>query len=244
LAPGIAACRLDIGYPVGPLAATSAYARWAESLGVAVREGTAAAIWTDGDRVHGVVFGDGRRLPSGAVVIAAGPWSPVLADPSGAWQPIRPLWGVVVGVELEAPPRHVLEEAEIEIEPGIDVGPGGLAFSLVTADGASSLGSTFLEDEPNAAALVPALVERGERFVPAIGRGRIGSHRVCARPLSRDGRPLVGRVPWIDGLWIAAGHGPWGISTGPATGRLIADLIDGGRAGPPPTLDPSRFAAT
>jgi glycine/D-amino acid oxidase-like deaminating enzyme len=243
LAPGVAACRLDIGYPVGPLAATTAYARWAVELGVAVVEGTGATVWVDGGRARGVLLDDGRRLLADEVVVAAGPWSPALVEPSAAWRPIRPLWGVVVAVELETPPRHVLEEAEIEIEPGSDEGPGGLWFSLVTADGESSLGSTFLEDTPDAPSLVPALVERGRRFVPGIARGRVGAHRVCARPLSRDGRPLVGRVPWIDGLWIAAGHGPWGISTGPATGRLVADLIDGRAAVPPPSLDPARFAA-
>ena len=64
---------------------------------------------------------------------------------------------------------------------------------------------------------------------------------VCARPLSLDGRPLVGRVPGTEGLWVAAGHGPWGISTGPASGRLLADLLDG-RVAAPPALDPRRFA--
>jgi glycine/D-amino acid oxidase-like deaminating enzyme len=149
-----------------------------------------------------------------------------------------------VTIDLEAPPRHVLEEAEIEIEPGLDEGSGGVAFSLVTADGSSSLGSTFLDEEPDAAALVPTLVERGRRFVPGLGHARIGAHRTCARPLSRDGRPLVGEVPWTEGLWIAAGHGPWGISTGPATGRLVADLIAGRVAAPPPALDPARFRAS
>jgi glycine/D-amino acid oxidase-like deaminating enzyme len=51
--------------------------------------------------------------------------------------------------------------------------------------------------------------------------------RHCARPVSLDGRPLVGRATWSDGLWIAAGHGPWGISTGPGTARLLADAILG-----------------
>jgi glycine/D-amino acid oxidase-like deaminating enzyme len=244
LAEGVAACRLDIGYPVGPLAATSAYARWAAHLGVRIVEGADATVVVEGDRAVGVAVADGRRHAAGTVVVAAGPWSPGLVDQTGRWRPIRPLWGVVVTIDLEAAPRHVLEEAEIEIEPGLDEGSGGVAFSLVTADGSSSLGSTFLDEEPDAAALVPTLVERGRRFVPGLGHARIGAHRTCARPLSRDGRPLVGEVPWTEGLWIAAGHGPWGISTGPATGRLVADLIAGRVAAPPPALDPARFRAS
>ena len=54
-------------------------------------------------------------------------------------------------------------------------------------------------------------------------------------------RSLIGRVPWVEGLWIAAGNGPWGISTGPATGLLVAELITGSRGEPPPVFDPGRF---
>jgi glycine/D-amino acid oxidase-like deaminating enzyme len=243
LAPGVAACRLGIGFPVGPRAATQAYAGWAAQLGVRFDVGRAAGVWQDGGRVGGVRLEDGSRHAAGTLVVAAGPSSPGLIDPTGQWRPIRPLWGVVVSIELAAPPRHVLEEAEIEIEPGVDDGTHGLAFSLVTADGMSSLGSTFLEGEPDPADLAPALLDRGRRFVPGIEGARVGAHRACARPLSRDGRPLVGRVPWVEGLWVAAGHGPWGISTGPATGRLVADLIGGALTAPPPALDPARFGA-
>jgi glycine/D-amino acid oxidase-like deaminating enzyme len=28
-------------------------------------------------------------------------------------------------------------------------------------------------------------------------------------------------------LWLAAGHGPWGISTGPGSARMLADSILG-----------------
>jgi glycine/D-amino acid oxidase-like deaminating enzyme len=241
IAPGIAACRLDIGYPVAPAAATRAYADRAQALGVEITVGVGARPWIVEGVVRGVQTSSGERVAAPDVVVAAGPWTPSIVDASGHWRPIRPLWGVVVAVALAAPPIHVLEEAEIDIEPGPDKGEPGHAFSLVTAAGASSLGSTFLDDQPDAAATVPSLVERGRRFVPEVGTATLGAARVCARPLSLDGRPLLGRAPGVDGLWIAAGHGPWGISTGPASGRLIADLITGALDAPPPELDPARF---
>jgi glycine/D-amino acid oxidase-like deaminating enzyme len=244
LAPGVAACRLDIGYPVGPAAATRAYAARAERAGVEIRIGHEASLWRDADAVRGVVI-DGSTLPAGDVLVAAGPWTPSIVDPTGGWRPIVRRWGVVVPVGLEDPPRHVLEEAEISIEPGAGEAASdaeaGHAFSLVTADGSSSLGSTFLAQEPDPVATVPSLARRGARFVPAIADARLGPPRRCARPLSLDGRPLIGRVPGVDRLWIAAGHGPWGISTGPASGRLVADLIDGRIGSPPAALDPARF---
>ena len=246
LAPGVAACRLDIGYPVGPAAATRAYAARAERDGVEIRVGGEATLWRDRGRIGGVSV-DGARMPAGDVLVAAGPWTPSIVDPSGGWRPIVRRWGVVVPVALEAPPSHVLEEAEISIEPGADGvdanDEAGHAFSLVTADGVSSLGSTFLAEEPDPITTVPALVRRGTRFVPAIADARLGPARLCARPLSLDGRPLVGRVAGVDRLWVAAGHGPWGISTGPASGRLVADLIDGRIPVPPSPLDPARFGA-
>jgi D-hydroxyproline dehydrogenase subunit beta len=241
VADGVAACRLSIGYPVGPAAATHAYLRLAEHRGVETRIGD-ARIWRDDERVLGVAMGDGERLAASDVVVAAGPWTPGIVDPSGAWQPIVCRWGVVVPVTLPDPPRHVLEEAEISIEP--DSGEDDAAahaFSLVTAVGSSSLGSTFLVDEPDPSALVSSIVRRGASFVPAIADAPRDQPRLCARPLSLDGRPLIGRVPGTDALWVAAGHGPWGISTGPASGRLIADLVAGVVSPTPTALDAARF---
>lgn len=257
IAPTIAACRLGIGFPVGPMSATRAYAAWARIAGAELREGVTARPWVERSRVLGVEVegADGRvveRVPAGSVIVAAGPWSPALIDPSGRWRPIEPQWGVVVATTLATPPRHVIEEAWIDIEPeqtsdedgaGAHVAEGedgDHAFSLVTAEGRSSVGSMFLAAEPDGPAMVPALLERAARFVPSIAEAAIGPSRTCARPLSRDGRPLIGPVEGVDGLWLAAGHGPWGVSTGPAAATILVDLLDGRRP-VPAELDPARF---
>ena len=111
--PDLWACRVDIGYPVMPGASTYAYATLAESRGAVVRMGRAASLETEGDTVVGVRI-DGEVVAAGAVLVAAGPWTPALLDPSGRWSPVRARWGVVVEAELAAPPTHVLEEAGIE----------------------------------------------------------------------------------------------------------------------------------
>ena len=249
LAADLVACRLRIGYPVAPSAATLAFAAEAERSGATVVIGQEARPVVEDGVAVGVEVGGSLR-PAGAVVIAAGPWTPSLLDPSATWQPIRPIWGVVAQVELADAPRHVLEGAEIDIEPGDDPGaddPTGsdagdvIDFSLVTAGGASSLGSTFLAREPRAAELVDLLRTRGARFVPALASAPVVGVRTCARPVSLDGRPLVGAVPWLDRAFVAAGHGPWGISTGPATARIIADLVLGNEAGIPAALAAGRF---
>jgi glycine oxidase len=152
-------------------------------------------------------------------------------DPTRAWQPIVPVWGAVAEVELDDPPRHVVEEVGVE-----EVASGGPSsiFSLVAADGQVSVGSTFLPEPPDAAAWAPTLRRAGAAFVPALAHAKVVGARACARPQSLDGRPLVGEVPGHEGLWVAAGHGPWGISTGPGTARIAAEALLGSAEVPAP----------
>ncbi len=245
LAPDLVACRLAIGYPVAPASATRAFATLAAAHGAKIRLGADVTLALEGDTAIGVNV-DGRLEPAGAVLVAAGPWTPALVDPTGGWRPIRSIWGVVGQLDLPEPPRHVLEEIEIEIEPTSEPRESaevedGLGFSLVTADGASALGSTFLDEEPYPDAFAAALRERGSRYVPAVATAPLVSLRTCARPVALDGRPLVGAVQGIERAYVAAGNGPWGISTGPATARLIADVLVGRDVRIPPALHPARF---
>ena len=62
---------------------------------------------------------------------------------------------------------------------------------------------------------------------------------MCARPQSVDGRPFIGAVDGVDGLFVCAGHGPWGISTGPASAAIAARAILDGTA-PPVELGANR----
>ncbi len=242
-APEVAACRLDDAFPVEPIAATRAYALAADRAGTTIREGVEARPIVQHGRVHGVETRepgsvDGIRIAAETVVVAAGPWSPTLIDPSGTWRPISPLWGAVVDARLPAAPGHAAEEIWTGLEPGGDHPDD--AFSLVTAGGRSSVGSIFVADEPDPAVVTPTILERARRYVPGLAEADIGATRVCARPLSLDERPLIGPIPGVEGLYLAAGHGPWGISTGPAAATLIADLLDGRRT-TPSALDPGRF---
>ena len=244
LAPGLWACRVDIGYPVLPGASTYGYATLMESRGAELRQGHAAVLEVDGDAVTGVRV-DGRLLPGGAVLVAAGPWTPALLDPTGRWAPILPRWGVVVEAELANPPRHVLEEAGIDAAMAIpsdaDEAGHGVDFSLVPLPGSSAVGSTFLEHEPDPNAWMEAILIGATRFVPAVADAPIRGVRACARPQSIDDRPLIGRVPGRRNLYVCAGHGPWGISTGPASARLVADLILGREPRIPTEFGPVRF---
>jgi sarcosine oxidase subunit beta len=60
-------------------------------------------------------------------------------------------------------------------------------------------------------------------------------------PFSLDGKPLIGRIPARDDLWIVSGLASSGFGRGPMAGKLLADALHTGR--PSPVLaeaDPAR----
>jgi D-amino-acid dehydrogenase len=54
------------------------------------------------------------------------------------------------------------------------------------------------------------------------------------RPTLPDSVPAIGPVPGRPGLMMAVGHGHYGMIGGPATGRLVAELLTGERPHLPP----------
>ncbi len=244
LAGELWAVSLATGYPVPPAAATEAWADLAEARGARLWLGSAAAVEVADGRAVGVTLADGTRIAAGSVLVAAGPWTPRLVDPTGAWRPIVPTYGVTVQLRLDGDaPRSVVEEDQVEtvnraavaLEQARGAGPVAdppSLFSLASAGGVSTLGSTFLATEPDAARIEPLLLRRAAEFVPAIARAEVVGSRWCARPQSVDGRPFIGPVEGTDGLHVCAGHGPWGISTGPGSAAIAARAILDGT--PPP----------
>lgn len=250
LTPGWLAIHLSTGYPIPPMAAVQAFADRARRAGAALEIGRRARPEVAAHRVAGTVLDDGSRLPAGRVLVAAGPWTAELVDQSGGWRPLARTYGVTVQMALPSPARHVLEEGVVHTvnqaleAPGEHADEGGdpeSRFSLVSAGEVTTLGSTFLPTVPEPDRVAPLLVARGSRFVPGLREARILGARVCARPQSIDGRPLIGAVPEIDGLFVATGHGPWGISTGPASARIVSDLLLGRHPAIAPELAVDRF---
>jgi glycine/D-amino acid oxidase-like deaminating enzyme len=225
LASGVCGVWLHTGYAVAPAAATHAFARRAQTAGVEMRIGEVMDV-------------DGARSVADKVLVAAGPWTVELVPGWRERPPISRSWGVVVSLGLARPPRRILEELSIDATGSDEP----LAFSLMTAGGATSLGSTFLPTEPDPAALVESLRQHGRMFAPAVAEAKVLGLRLCARPVAFDSRPLIGPVPGAPGVYVCAGHGPWGISTGPGSARLIADVILGGVAERiPAQLSAARF---
>jgi len=79
-------------------------------------------------------------------------------------------------------------------------------------------------------------------LLPCLAEMRILRSWTGMRPATRDGRPIIGRHPALDHVWLASGHEGLGVTTAFGTAQLLADLM----LGRPPCIDagvysPSRF---
>ena len=86
-------------------------------------------------------------------------------------------------------------------------------------------------DAPASAGVIDAIVDAAGEFFDGVRWAERDEIWVGPRPLSPDGRPLVG--PVLDNrIFVAGGHGMWGMKQGPATGRLLAEQITTGKQPP------------
>lgn len=244
LEPGLAgtgrsACLLATGYVVRPAAATEALAARAAERGAEFHLDSRARV----EHVRGQVRGvraSGRLWPAAAVLVCAGAETSGVTDPTGIWKPIEPLWGVRMDVELPIPLRHVLLDGAVATIQSSSAHQD-YAFVLIGTDRQASLGATFLLNKPRADQWADELLRRGAQRFPPLKQATPARPRLCARPRSFDGRPVLGPTN-IDGLFIAAGHGGRGISTGPASARLAATaIIESTDAAIPHDLRASRY---
>ncbi|WP_372164006.1 NAD(P)/FAD-dependent oxidoreductase [Xanthomonas euvesicatoria] len=171
----------------------------------------------------------GKR-PAREVVIATGPWSPVLAAQLGLRLPVQA--GKGYSITYSAPhlmPRRpvVLKDRWVFVVPWRDRLRIGSTMEFSGRD--TQLNATRLAALERAAAEYlqapcgPAVIERWYGW----------------RPMTWDDVPVLGAVPGHPHVWLAAGHGMLGISMSTASGQLMADLITG-RA---PALDPHPYRA-
>jgi D-amino-acid dehydrogenase len=86
-------------------------------------------------------------------------------------------------------------------------------------------------DAPVSAGVVDAIVDAAGGFFDGVRWAERDEIWVGPRPLSPDGRPLVGPV-LENRIFVAGGHGMWGMKQGPATGRLLAGQITTGNQPP------------
>ena len=170
------------------------------------------------------------------VVLAAGADTPRLAAQVGLDLPIRPRRGqLLVTAPLAPILRHCLISAHYiaaKYDPALAARNAPSVSMEQTARGNLLLGSTreFAGyDRGTTAAGLRSIADACRRMVPALNAVSVIRAFAGLRPWTPDGLPLLGAVPAVPGLVLAAGHEGDGIALSAVTGALIAEQIVSGR---------------
>ncbi|MEV0151782.1 MULTISPECIES: FAD-dependent oxidoreductase [unclassified Nonomuraea] len=170
------------------------------------------------DRKAIVVSHHGTMLSADAVVPATGAWLPRLASRWGVRSPIRAGRGYsfTVPVNRSVPGPIHLQDVRVACTPY----QGGLrvAGTMEFRD----------PDAPAVPARLEAIIASARPLLDGVRWDERTDVWVGPRPVTPDGRPLIGatRTPCV---YVAGGHGMWGLAHGPATGRLLAEQITTGK---------------
>ncbi|HVY69905.1 MAG TPA: FAD-dependent oxidoreductase [Verrucomicrobiae bacterium] len=175
------------------------------------------------------------ELAADEYVLAGGSWSPVVARDLGLRIPMQ----AGKGYSLTLPkPRQLPEICSIFTEARIAVTPmsGALRFG-----GTMEIAGLNEEINPvRVRGIIRAVPSYYPEFTPADFAG-IQPWRGL-RPCSPDGLPYLGRTTRYANLTIATGHAMMGLSLGPITGKLVAEILSGERPAIDLTLlDPDRY---
>jgi D-amino-acid dehydrogenase len=152
------------------------------------------------------------------VVLAAGVWSPLVARDLRLNIPVQSARGYSLTLSAtKIMPRHAL----LLGERSIAISPMGDLLRLTGRLELSNIDRTISTKQI-------AGIERATREYIHLDK-KLDIHETWAglRPTTPDGMPIIGRSPHHSNLVIATGHAMLGLSLGPGTGQVVAELING-----------------
>ena len=216
------------GFVPDPGGLTKAYAALFQRKGGRFLVGDARTLQQDarGWRIAGR---DGGAVAREAVV-ALGPWSDLVFRPLGYAIPLAVKRGY--HLHLESRGNAVLNHPVLDSDLGYLLAPMNRGIRLTT-------GVEFARrDAPPTPVQIQRALPRAHALFP-LGDALDAKPWIGARPCLPDMLPVIGKAPRHSGLWFDFGHQHHGLTLGPATGRLLAEMM----TGEAPFADPGPFAA-
>ncbi|PAU72537.1 NAD(P)/FAD-dependent oxidoreductase [Vreelandella alkaliphila] len=169
-------------------------------------------------------------LEADEVVVALGPWTGSWLKGLGYHFPTFVKRGYHMHYATQ--PSKKLHYWLMDAEVGYLLAPMNAGVRLTTGAELDRLESPADEQQLAAA-------EKVARTIFPLAERRDASAWKGARPCLPDMKPVIGPAPKHRGLWLAFGHGHQGFTLGPATGQLLADMIEG----KPTEIDMAPFRA-
>ncbi|MDQ2683093.1 MAG: FAD-binding oxidoreductase [Chloroflexota bacterium] len=191
----------------------------------------ASRVRRTGNRLT-VTMPDGSERDPDIVVVASGAWTAGLCGAIALPLSLVPQRGQIAHFDLYDASTASWPSVETESRFYMLTFPGGRVVSGATRE----LNWGF--DPRLTAAGMHEVLTNALRIAPGLANATVAEFRVGLRPFSLDGRPFIGAIPGASNGFICAGHGPSGLTLGPYSGAVIADVATG--SSPPVDLAPYR----
>ncbi len=162
------------------------------------------------------------------VVVALGPWAGELMKAQGIRVPLG--WKRGYHMHYRAEGNATLSRPVIDAERGYCLAPMTKGVRLTT-------GAEFASRDAPASPIQLSRAEAAARQIFPLGDHVDPQPWLGRRPCMPDMVPVIGPTPGKPGLWLAFGHHHLGFTLGPATGRLLAEMM----TGETPYTDPAPY---
>ncbi|MDP9127062.1 MAG: FAD-binding oxidoreductase [Pseudomonadota bacterium] len=200
-----------------PGAVTSAYAERFVREGGAFRQAEVRALSQQGG-IAWVIDAGTVSLSASEVVICAGPWAQDILRPLGYHFPLGTKRGYHRHFGMSGGASFV--HAFTDMDVGYVMAPMEQGYRLVT--GAEIAEVSDPPDPVQLNLILPYAKQLFPLAEPVSGAPWCGN-----RSCFSDSRPVIGRAPRHPGLWLNIGHAHSGITAGPASARLLAEMMTG-----------------
>jgi D-amino-acid dehydrogenase len=216
------------GFITDPGGLAKAYAALFRRKGGRFMTGDARTLQQDGDGRWRVSI-DGGSAVAREAVVALGPWSELVSGPLGYAIPLAVKRGY--HLHLAARGNAVLNHPVLDADQGFVLAPMNRGIRLTTAV------EFARRDAPATPRQIERALPKAQALFP-LGEAVDTRPWKGARPCLPDMLPVIGRAPRHRGLWFDFGHQHHGLTLGPVTGRLLAEMM----TGQTPLADPTPFA--
>ena len=205
----------------------------AEQRGLTIQQANVEQLALQHGTVTGVVVA-GEMLTAGKVIIAGGAWSQAFGTQLGITIPVAPQRGQIIHLGLPG--------TDTTAWPMLSAFRGHYMVawpdSRVAVGATRETGSGF--HPHTTVAGVQEVLSEALRVAPGLAQAEIREMRVGLRPLTIDTMPVLGPVPGVENVLLVTGHGPSGLTLGPYSGKVIAEIALGQTS----TIDLSAFHVT
>jgi sarcosine oxidase, subunit beta len=221
---GLAAYEPRSGY-ADPVATTESFAAAARASGAEFNLNMPiSALAHVGGRCVGATDASGKTHEADFVCVAAGPWTDDLLFP----------FGIRIGITAERAqiaffrrPPALVHGICIDTIAGSYLRPHGNDLTLIGLGALNPEEETSPDTfrETNDLSFIELACQRLAKRLPGLAQASYARGHAGIYDVSPDSRAVLGQVPGVTGLFVAAGFSGTGFKTSPAVGAAMAELI-------------------